>query len=218
VKILSVSVGRPREVAWRGAVVRTAIFKEPVSGPVTVRALNLDGDGQADLSVHGGPGRAVYAYPSEHYAYWRAVLPGRALPHGVFGENLTTEGLTEETVYIGDRFRIGSAEAVVTQPRLPCYKLGLRFGRKDVVTRFLSSGRTGFYLAVAREGEVAPGDAIELVGRDPHGVSVADIVRLRRGDGAGDELLALLRRAVLVPALPEGVRRRFRKQIEDLSR
>lgn len=217
-KVLSVNVGRPREVAWRGAAVRTAIVKEPVGGPVMVRTLNLDGDGQADLSVHGGPAKAVYAYPSEHYAYWRAALPGTVLPHGIFGENLTVEGLTEEAVCIGDRFRIGSAEVVVTQPRMPCYKLGVRFGRTDVVARFLSSGRTGFYLAVAREGEVTPGDAIELAGRDPHGVTVADIVRLRRGDGGGDERLALLRRAVLVEALPEGVRRRFRRTIEGLTR
>src|SRR4051794_30148819 len=157
VKIVSLNVGEPGEVQWQGRIVTTGIFKEPVTGRVMMRRLNLDGDGQADLTVHGGVDKAVYAYPFEHYPFWRAELPGIDLPWGMFGENLTTEGLFEDSVFVGDRFQIGEAEGVVTQPRLPCYKLGIKFGRADMVKRFLGSRRTGFYLAVAREGMVAAG-------------------------------------------------------------
>src|SRR5579863_4568929 len=156
-KLISLNVGRPRLVVYNGATINTGIFKHPVSGPVQLRRLNLDGDRQADLRVHGGPDKAVYAYPSEHYAWWRAQLDRVELPWGAFGENLTIEGLTENDVCVGDRFRAGTAEFVVTQPRMPCYKLGIRFGRTDVVEKFLASGRTGFYVSVVREGDVGPG-------------------------------------------------------------
>jgi MOSC domain-containing protein YiiM len=141
-----------------------------------VTRLGLEGDAQADHRVHGGPDKAVYAYPSEHYAFWARELPGTALPWGAFGENLTTEGLLEGDVRPGDRFLAGSAELQVTDPRMPCYKLGVRFERDDMVKRFLASGRTGFYLAVVREGEVAAGDPIELVARADHEVTIADVV------------------------------------------
>src|SRR5262249_21160544 len=145
-KLVSVNVGLPREVTWHGRIVTTGIFKQPVSGRIALRKLNLDGDRQADLGVHGGEYKAVYCYPFEHYAYWKRELPGRNLPLGVFGENFTTEGFGENSVHLGDRFSIGSAEVVVTQPRLPCYKLGVRFEADDMVKRFLASARTGFYL------------------------------------------------------------------------
>src|SRR5215813_12670553 len=164
-KIISVNVGLHRTVQWKGEAVSTGIFKAPVSGRLPLRTLNFDGDRQADLSVHGGPDKAVYAYPAEHYAYWRRELPDMTLPWGMFGENLTTEGLQEDTLQIGDRFRIGSTEVVVTQPRLPCFKLGLRFGRDDIVKRFLVSGRMGFYFKVLAECEVAAGDPVLLVCR-----------------------------------------------------
>jgi MOSC domain-containing protein YiiM len=154
VKLVSVSTGLPRQVVWHGRSVTTGIFKQPVQGRVALRKLNLDGDRQADLTVHGGEFKAVYSYPFAHYDYWKTQLPGRELPMGSFGEKFTTEGLTEDSVHIGDRFSIGSAEVVVTQPRLPCYKLGVRFQSDDMVKRFLASGRTGFYFAVTREGEV----------------------------------------------------------------
>src|SRR5262245_1593175 len=147
-KLVSINVGLPREVEWRGRMVMTSIFKSPVRGRVRARKLNIDGDQQSDLSVHGGVDKAVYVYPSEHYEYWHAELPGVELPWGVFGENFTTEGLHEDAVHVGDRLRVGTAEFVVTQPRLPCYKLGIRFGMPDMVKRFQHSGRTGFYLAV----------------------------------------------------------------------
>ncbi len=179
-RLISVNVGVPREVAKRGKTVTTGIFKEPVEGRVRLRRLNLDGDRQADLSVHGGVNKAVYVYATEHYDYWRKELPHLDLPWGMFGENFTTEGLLDDAVRIGDRFQIGSAEVVVTQPRFPCYKLGVRFGRADMVKRFLASGRTGFYLAVLKEGEVGAGDPIELIGRDEGNVTVAQIVHARR--------------------------------------
>jgi MOSC domain-containing protein YiiM len=200
VKVLSVNTGLPREVKWHGRTVRTSIWKQPVEGPVRVAMLNLDGDRQSDLTVHGGPDKAVYLYPSEHYEHWRAELPGTELPWGVFGENLTTEGLLEPDVRIGDQLRIGSAAFMVTQPRMPCFKLGIRFGDDHMVKRFLRSGRTGFYVNVLREGEVAAGDPIDRSGRDPHGVTVSDITALYTDDRGNRELL---RRAVQVPALPQ---------------
>jgi MOSC domain-containing protein YiiM len=209
-KIISLNVGRPRLVVWRGEPVSTGIFKEPVAGRVALRTLNLDGDRQADLTVHGGPFKAAYVYPAEHYGYWRDELPGVELPWGMFGENFTTEGLDESNVNIGDRFRLGAAEVLVTQPRMPCYKLGIKFGRMDMLKRFLASGRTGFYFSVEREGEVGAGDEFELVGRDEHNVSVADITRLYARDKNDFETM---RRAIAVEALPEGWRDHFRKQL-----
>ena len=177
-QVLSVNVGEPRRVMVGNIPVITAIFKSPVSGRVAIRGHNLTGDRQADLTVHGGPHKAVYLYPSEHYAYWADELPGKELPFGIFGENLTTTGLTEEATRIGDRFRIGSAVLEVTQPRMPCYKLGIRFERTDMVKRFWQSGRSGIYFAVVKEGDVAAGDAIEQVRVGPENVTVADVVRL----------------------------------------
>ena len=209
-KLLSINVGLPREIEWKGKLVRTSIFKAPVPGRVRVAQLNLEGDQQSDLSVHGGVDKAVYAYPSEHYPFWRRELPGMDLPRGVFGENLTTEGLLEETLHIGDRLRVGSSEFLVTQPRMPCFKLGIRFGRPDIVKRFLQSGRSGFYFAVLQEGEVAAGDSIELLKQDEHGVTVADVVNLYRNDANNQDTL---RRVSELPSLPNNWREYFRKRI-----
>lgn len=210
-KLLSVNVGLPREVKWDGRIIRTSIFKTPVAGRVQVRNINIDGDQQSDLTVHGGIHKAVYVYPSEHYAFWREALPNVDLGWGAFGENFTTQGvLDDKAVRIGDRFRIGSTEFVVTQPRIPCFKLGIRFGRADMVKRFLHSGRNGFYLAVAKEGEVAAGDAIELMARDENGITVADIVELYTADAAKQDFL---QRVTELPALPESWRAYFRKRL-----
>ena len=171
-KLVSLQVGLPRKVRWRGTPVSTGIFKKPVADRIMLRRNNLDGDRQADLTVHGGWDKAVYLYPSEHYAYWRQQLPGMDLPYGSFGENFTTEGLDEASVNIGDRFRIGEAVVEVTQPRMPCYKLGIRFKRADMPKRFHASGRCGFYLAVLQEGEVKAGDSVERIGRNDGEVSV----------------------------------------------
>jgi len=213
-QLVSVNVGLPREVTWKGRIVTTGIFKEPVEGRVRVRRLNLAGDQQADVSVHGGPDKAIYAYPSEHYRDWRGELPGMELPWGMFGENLTTEGLLEDTVHIGDTLRIGTAVMMVTRPRLPCYKLGIRFGRSDMIKRFRASRRSGFYLAVLQEGEVAAGDPIEVLRRDRHAVAVADIIRLSVHEVADPDLL---HRVVQVAALPESWRSSFQEQIEQIT-
>ena len=211
-RLISVNVGRPRDVDWHGRVVQTSIWKSPVKGQVRVTTLNLAGDEQSDLSVHGGPEKAVYVYPSEHYDYWRRELPAADLPWGAFGENLTTEGLLEADVSIGDRLRAGSAEFLVTQPRVPCYKLGIRFGRDDMVKRFLHSGRSGFYLAVLHEGEVAADSPCEFAARDRRGITVADIAALYARDVDDEDLL---RRAVELPALPEGWKEHFRKRLRE---
>lgn len=209
-KLVAISVGRPRETQWRGRGVQTSIFKTPVSRRVHVTRFNIEGDQQSDLSVHGGPEKAVYAYPAEHYNFWRRELPDAELPWGAFGENFTTEGLLEDEVWIGDRYRVGTAELVVTQPRMPCYKLAIRFERPDMVKRFLQSRRSGFYLAVEREGEVGAGDAIERFARDERRLTVADVVALYAADSANQPLLA---NASDHPSLPANWREYFRKRL-----
>ena len=209
-EVISINVGLPRTVEWRGRSVQTSIFKEPVPGRVRVSQLNLDGDRQSDLTVHGGVNKAVYVYPSEHYPFWAEELPGFDLPHGVFGENLTTTGLSETNVHVGDRLGIGSVEFVVTQPRMPCFKLEIRFNRAGMIRRFLHSGRTGFYLAVTQEGEVEAGDAITVIQRHPEAIAIADVVSLYAADANNQELL---RRVSRLPELPEGWRDYFRKRL-----
>jgi len=212
-KLISVNVGLPRVVMSNGEPVSTGIFKEPVAGRVMLRTLNLDGDRQADLSVHGGLSKAVYVYPSEHYDYWKHELPEMKLPWGMFGENFTTAGLFESELTIGDKFRVGSAVVMVTEPRMPCYKLGIKFGRADIVKRFLASERTGFYFAVLQEGEVGVGDSIELIEGNKHSVRVNDITRLYTREKHN---VGLLRRATAVEALPESWRSYFQHRLEKL--
>jgi MOSC domain-containing protein YiiM len=179
-KLLSLNVGRPRQVDTPRGPVLTAIWKFPVEGRVALRQFNIAGDQQADLRVHGGEYKAVYLYPSEHYPFWRGELPGMDLPPGMFGENLTTEGVDEREVQIGDRFRIGTAVLQVSQPRMPCFKLGLKFGRPDMVKRFWLSGRSGIYFSIVEEGELGAGDEIVPVLRVAQGISVAELVKLYR--------------------------------------
>ena len=214
-KILSVNVGLPREVVFEGQAVTTGIFKGPVKGRVKLRTLNLDGDRQADLTVHGGIDKAIYAYPAEHYEYWRNELPGTAFSWGMFGENLTTEGLVEDDVNIGDSFRIGTSEVIATQPRMPCYKLGVKFRRTDVIRKFLNSQRPGIYFKVLTEGEIEAGDKIELISRDENGVTINDIVRLYVKDKTD---IKTMQRAVMVKSLPIGWRHHFNEQIRQLQK
>jgi MOSC domain-containing protein YiiM len=213
-KLVSVNTGLPREVIWHGRTVTTAIYKQPVEGRIGLRRLNLDGDRQADLRVHGGEHKAVYCYPMEHYEYWRKELPGRELPVAIFGENFTTDGLLEDSVHLGDRFAVGSAEIIVTQPRMPCYKLGIRFESDDMLKRFLASGRTGFYFAVIREGEVGASDKVNLIARDPNAVSVSEITRLYVLKKYGNEDVASVQRALKVKALPEDWKNYFRERLQ----
>lgn len=213
-KLVSVNVGLPRLVMNHGEPVSTGIFKEPVTGAVVLRTINLEGDRQSDLSVHGGTFKAVYGYPSEHYGYWKQELPDMELPWGMFGENFTTSGLHEAELGIGDKFRVGSAVVMVTQPRMPCYKLGIRFGRADILRRFIASGRPGFYFAVVQEGKVSAGDEIELVERKNDTLTIADITRLYVHDKHNTDLL---RRAISLEALPESWRDYFQRELEKLG-
>ena len=213
-KVLSISVGLPREVKWRGKTISTAIFKEPVSGPVLLRQLNLEGDKQADRSVHGGPTKVVYSYPCEHYSFWRSELPEMELVWGMFGENFTTEGLEEESVHIGDVFQLGTARLVVTEPRMPCFKLTIRFEREDIVKRFLQSQRSGFYFGVEQEGTVQAGDRFELLSTDAQRLKVADVTRLYTTDKGDAELL---KKAVATSALPEKWKGYFNHRLEKIK-
>jgi MOSC domain-containing protein YiiM len=196
-RVVSVNVGMPREVDWKGRKVLTGIFKSPVAAKLTVRRLNIDGDGQADLTVHGGRDKAVYAYPSEHFGPWSERL-GRELTPGNFGENLTTVGLLEDAVHIGDEFRVGTARLVITQPRMPCYKLGLRFDDPGMVKTFLQAGKPGIYFAVLEEGVVGPGDPIERVAEDGSRITVTEMFLLVLDHDAAPDAL---RRLLGVPSL-----------------
>jgi MOSC domain-containing protein YiiM len=213
-KIVSLNVGLPREVIWHGVKVSTGIFKYPVDGRVALRKLNLDGDRQADLTVHGGVAKAVYCYPVEHYEYWKKELQDVDFPMGSFGENFTTEGLLEESVHLGDRFSVGTAEVIVTQPRMPCYKLGVRFQIDTMVKQFLASGRLGYYVAVTREGEVGAGDEIKVIARDKNAVPVSEIMRLYVAKKYGDRDLDAMRRAIQVPSLPDDWKDYFREIVQ----
>jgi MOSC domain-containing protein YiiM len=213
-KALSIRVGMPREVTWKSRTVSTSFFKEPVSGPVALRRHNLEGDKQADLSVHGGPTKAVYTYPSEHYPFWRSELPGMELEWGMFGENITTEGLAEESIYIGDVFQLGTAQLVVTEPRMPCFKLTIRFQRADMANRFLHSQRSGIYFGVVEEGIVQSGDRFKRLSSDSQRLKVADVTRLYSTDKNNIELLE---KAVATPALPEKWKVHFSQRLEKIK-
>jgi len=217
-RIVSLNVGQPRRVEVASAsgehgTVLTAIFKSPVEGRLALRGFNLEGDRQADLTVHGGPNKAVYAYASEHYPYWRGQLPDMEIPYGMFGENLTTAGWTEEIVQIGDKFRIGTAVLQVSQPRMPCFKLGVRFNRTDIVKRFWHSGRSGIYFSVVEEGEMGAGDEMERIEAAQNSVSVADVVRLYRGDNSDPDKI----RRVLKLPLPGGWKERIEERLYEVS-
>ena len=212
-KLISVNCGLPREVDWHGRPVITSIYKDPVQGRVALRRLNLDGDRQSDLTVHGGEHKAVYCYPLQHYADWKQELPPHDLPPGIFGENFTIEGGPDEgSAYIGDRFSVGTAEVVVTQPRLPSYKLQIRFGMDDMIKRMLANVRTGFYLAVTREGEVGAGDEITLLHREPDAIPVSAITRLYMARSYNEHDLALLNRALNLDSLPDSWKQWLREK------
>jgi MOSC domain-containing protein YiiM len=214
-RLLSLNVGLPRQVRFQGELVTTGIFKESVQGSVRLRKLNLEGDKQADLKVHGGVDKAVYAYAGEHYDYWRQELPDMSLPWGMFGENFTTEGMFEESVNIGDQFKVGTANLIATQPRMPCYKLGVKFGSMDMIKRFLASGLTGVYFKVMKEGELEQGDEIKLIKKDENSVTVKDILRIYTID---KDDIQTIERAIKIKDLPNGWRYHFIKQLEQVGK
>lgn len=209
-KLISLNVARPRLIVYKGSTISTGIFKQPVSGPIPLGRLNFDGDRQADLNVHGGPYKAVYGYPSEHYAFWREQFPGMDLPWGMFGENLSTEGLFESDLHIGDRLQLGSAILLVRQPRIPCFKLAAKFQRDDILERFLRSGRSGFYFSVEQEGTVAAEDSFQFLTREPQAITIADMNRLYIADKYNRDLLE---KAIASPALPESWRSYFAQRL-----
>lgn len=210
-KLISLNTGRPREIEVHGRIVRTSIWKSPRAGRLQVSTSNIAGDEQSDLTSHGGTYKAVYCYPSEHYEYWRRELPEATLPWGVFGENLTTEGLLETDVRIGDRLEIGGAAFLVTQPRQPCFKLGIRFGRDDMVKRFVASGRSGFYVRVVREGDIASGDTIRLAERAADSITVSEIFTLQFDDNGPPDRL---RHAAAAPGLSPSWKDDFLRRLE----
>jgi len=210
--LVSVNVARPRLAMYKGETYNTGIFKKPVSGPVVLRTLNLEGDRQADLVVHGGPFKAVYAYPSEHYDFWNVELLGANLPWGMFGENFTTVGLFESELHVGDRLQIGSAILVARQPRIPCYKLAVKFQRNDILQRFLASGRSGFYFSVEQEGTVEAGNTFEFLSREPLAITIEEMNHLFADDRYNRELLD---KAIATPALPEDWKEYFRKRLRE---
>jgi MOSC domain-containing protein YiiM len=212
VQVISVNVGLPREVPSEEGPVLTGIFKGPIAGRTRIERLNLIGDRQADLSVHGGPNKAVYGYPSEHYAYWKRRLKREEMPWGMFGENLTFEGLLEDSLHLGDALRVGTAILRVAQPRFPCYKLGIRFGLPDMVKMFQLSGRSGFYFSVVEEGDVGAGDEVEIIERSEFAVTVADCVQIYydRKNSHPERI----RRILQIPTLPSGLRKYFTRRLE----
>ena len=214
-RLLSLNVGLPRQVRFQGELVTTGIFKKPVQGSVRLRKLNLEGDKQADLKVHGGVDKAVYAYAGEHYDYWRQELPDMSLPWGMFGENFTTQGMFEESVNIGDQFKVGTANLIATQPRMPCYKLGVKFGNMDMIKRFLASGLTGVYFKVMKEGELEQGDEIKLIKKAENSVTVKDIVRIYTID---KDDIQTIERAIKIKDLPNGWRYHFIKQLGQVGK
>ncbi|HXW62412.1 MAG TPA: MOSC domain-containing protein [Candidatus Acidoferrales bacterium] len=209
-KIISLNVGLPRRIFYGDREVMTGIFKSPADGPRMLYRLNVEGDRQADLNVHGGTNKALYAYPSEHYAYWRQQLPEVDFTWGQFGENVTTEGLWEQDVWIGDVYRMGQAVVKVTQPRMPCYKLGIRFGRDDMVKRFLVSGRSGIYFSVVEQGLLGGGDTIEKISTQSDGISIRDV---NRAYAHSRDNLELVRRIVDARILPSGLQQDFADEL-----
>jgi len=217
IKVVSVNVGLPKQISYGMRQVVTSIFKEPIEGRVKVTTLNLDGDAQADLSVHGGLDKAIYSYSEEHYKYWKEVYPTIVMPFGMFGENLTTQGLNEDTVNIGDQYQIGSSRLVVTQPRMPCYKLGIKFGRMDILEKFINSQRPGIYYKVLEEGDLGAGDNITLLYKDKNNVTINDIVSLYINDHNDKENISKMKKATKLKSLPESWKIYFAQKISRLQ-
>ena len=206
-QIVLVNVGGAREVEWSGRTVSTGIYKTPVTWPIRAAGVNLEGDDQADRRVHGGPSKAVYAFPSEHYESWRGAYPSADFGWGAFGENLTTQGILETDVYIGDRFRCGTAELIVTEPRMPCFKLAIRLGEKGAIKRMLETGNTGFYFSIAREGTLEAGDALERIDRLEGAIPVTMLTSIFASKEADAELVQT---AAAAPGIPESWRKWLR--------
>jgi MOSC domain-containing protein YiiM len=215
-QLVSLNVGLPRLLTtWQGDTFETGIFKDPIDGRIPLRTTNLDGDRQADLTVHGGPNKAVYGYPSEHYPAWNAELPHPVGAWGAFGENFTTVGMGESTIFIGDRYRLGSTILRVTTPRLPCFKLAAKFKSDRIIEHFLHTERCGFYFAVDQEGAVAAGDEFKLLSRENFTLSIADVNRIYTAKSPDPEIL---QKSLDLELLPLSWRLRFRSRLDEINR
>jgi len=210
--IVSVNVGMPQDVAWQGRLVRTSIFKQPVAGPVQMLAEHLAGDGQADLRVHGGPNKAVYAYPQEHHEFWQAYLSPAQLVAGAFGENLTTVGLLETDVRVGDYYQMGTAVLMAFQPRQPCFKLGIRLQDDSMARRFEQARRSGIYFRVEQQGVVQAGDSITLVQPSPYTVTIQDMVD---ADTSGPQDPQKLQAILNLPYLSDSRRKQLTRLLNE---
>lgn len=213
-KLVSIHVGKPREVDYNGQNVSTGIFKEEISGPVRVHSLNIEGDKQADLTVHGGPDKAVYAYPIEHYDFWKKERNDLEFRPGVFGENLSVTGLNEKEVCVGDVYHVGSVVFRVTNPRMPCFKLGIKMNDTRFIKDFMDARKNGFYLRVLEEGEIEAGNEIEKTGEDGYGLTIDEVIQLytiRKNDAD------LLGKAVNSPSLPEDWKEYFELKLVKLK-
>ena len=205
-KVLSVNVGSLQKMIRNGKKIQTGIFKKSTEGPINVKQLGLEGDQQANKKLHGGIDKAICVYPSEYYNLWKEELGKPDLSFGDFGENLTTVGLLEDDIYVGDRLRIGSVEVVVTQPREPCITLNVRLGRKDVSALIRKSGRSGFYFSVEKEGIIKNGDSIENISKEENRVSVSDFNQIINGEtGIAD----IIERASKIDILPPRLKKQF---------
>lgn len=209
-KLISVNIALPQDIETNGKTVSTGIYKLPAPGRVWLGKLGLTGDGQADLTVHGGEHQAAYSYPFEHYAHWQAALGREPFPFGTFGENFTISGLLEDDVCVGDVLQIGGATLQITLPRLPCFKFGHKIGDPGILKDFLQSGRSGFYLRVLSEGEVGAGDTITISQRDPAAISIRTALGMQRlGEGDAD----LMQRALAIPSLAPLLRHDLEKRL-----
>lgn len=211
-KLVSINVSKPVEVDYEGKKVATGIFKTPIEGAVSVGKVNVQGDGQADLTVHGGIDKAVYAYSRDHYGFWEEALHRSSLPMGMFGENLTIEGLDESVSCIGDHLQIGSVVFAITQPRVPCFKLGIRFDDMEMPKRFSKAARTGFYLKVLVEGSLCVGQEIRILQKGVGRVAVRDLFTSYMNPQSA-ESKAILRRAAAVPELASEWRSKILRRI-----
>ncbi len=207
-RVLSVNVSMPKEVPYKEKTITTGIFKEPVEGPVMLRSLNLEGDGQADLKGHGGVHKAVYVFSHEYFAHWKQELGRAEFPYGQFGENFTVEGMTDEMIYVGDVFRVGGTLVEVSQPRVPCFKLALRMEEPRFLKPFMARALVGYYLRVLEEGEVGAGDPVERVRTDPGGMTVTEMFSLLYHD---KDNIPGAQRALRIDALSPGWRGSFEK-------
>ncbi|QCK14197.1 MOSC domain-containing protein [Mangrovivirga cuniculi] len=213
-QLKSIFVGKPKEVMYNGKIISTGIFKNEISGAVKVNKYNLEGDKQADLTVHGGENKAVYAYPVEHYEFWKKIRPDLQFEPGVFGENLSVSGLFEGEVNVGDQYKIGTAVLSVTTPRLPCFKLGIRMNDTKIIKDFMDAERSGFYFKVIKEGVINPGDKIELIHQDSYGLTICDLVKLHTTEKTNSELLL---KAIEAPELQDDWKEKFAEKLNELN-